>query len=118
VAARIATVVTAIIAVALPSNAFAWSQTYSYETTFGAGGFNYSSWQSSLSYNEVTFSTPPPPGDMRTTLCDTGGSCYAYLPAYGDGLGQDFRQISYGKAKCNAYLYSIYVHHCYTDNLT
>lgn len=53
---------------------------------------------------------------MRLSLCNTSDSCYPYQPAYGDGFGQDFRIINYGKAKCNAYWYSIYVYWCYTTN--
>ena len=53
---------------------------------------------------------------MRLTLCNTSGACYEYFWTDGDGWGGDPRDMAYGKAKCNAYYTSIYVHFCWVAN--
>lgn len=78
--------------------------------------FNYSDWNSELTWNETEYSIPPPPADMRLTLCNTTPACYEYFWTQGDGWGGDPRNMAYGKAKCNAYYFSIYVHYCWVAN--
>lgn len=46
-----------VAALALPVAAQAWSQTYSNKTWFGPGGFNYSSWNANLNFNEIWWSS-------------------------------------------------------------
>ncbi len=114
----------AVVALAFPTVALAWAQWYSANTYFGAGGFNYSSWQSSLNFNEVQYEPDCNLlGEcvrMQLSLCNTSDSCYGYVGAsITSGYVQDLRTIAYGKAKCQAHganWNQTYVYRCRTSN--
>jgi hypothetical protein len=123
---RRAWIVAALIALSLafPSVVMAWAQWYSANTSFAPGGFNYSSWQSSLNFNEVQwepYCTIYDPDDclrMQLSLCNTGGTCYGYVGTE-SGYAQDLRTIAYGKAKCQAHSANFtgtFVYKCRTSN--
>jgi hypothetical protein len=53
----------------------------------------------------------------QVTLCDPSYSCYGYT-ADNDGSVDDYRTISYGRAKCHSYAgngSNIFVSSCYTQ---
>jgi hypothetical protein len=94
--------------------AFGWYQYYVNHKYEYSGGSDYSDNNSGLSYNEVSYTDNG--GTLYgLTLCDTGGSCYTYDYVSG-GFGDDFRNISYGHAKCHDPNETIWVNYCYVQN--
>lgn len=54
---------------------------------------------------------------MQLTLCNASYECYPY--SYSVYSFADYRSISYGRAKCNAWSQNIqylYVDYCFTSN--
>jgi hypothetical protein len=103
-----------LLALVFSATALAWSHYYVDHQTMVPGGFQYSDFNSGINYNETLWSG----GIMQTTLCNSGGSCYDYSPGF-NGFHQDFRSISYGRAKCQSYSGNpgnIFAYHCYASN--
>lgn len=79
---RWALVAAAIVALATPAAAYAWSQTYVSNTYFNADGIGLSAFNGSLNYNEMYWQPPYDPGGQagphygQVTLCDSGYHCY------------------------------------------
>lgn len=114
---RIALLAVIVAALALPAVALAWSQYYVSHTYFNPDGIGLSSFNSNLNYNEISWNADGV-DVMQSTLCDSSYSCYAYQNDT-SGFDQDYRSISYGRAKCHAYsgnMYSVYIYDCYTQN--
>lgn len=110
-ATRAVALLTIVLALAVPPSALAWYQYYADHTSFGAGGIALSNSNSGINYNELSWTAY---AAMRSTLCDTSYQCYDYHTE-DDGFIQDFRSISYGRAKCNA-VGAVFVWHCYASN--
>jgi hypothetical protein len=108
--------VAAALVVTTPASA--WDQFYAWEQPFGPGGIALSGFNYNIHYNSVSFDENPPYYDeMQLTLCNSSYQCYPYFYSWADF--HDDRSISYGRAKCNAYIgndLSLWVHHCYTHN--
>jgi hypothetical protein len=100
----------------LPPSSHAWEQKYKENDWMHAGGIDLSAFNSGLTFNYVSFGSNPPPY-MRLTLCDASYQCYAYTES--ETSFADYRDISYGRAKCNAPSFnswSLWVNYCLTHN--
>ena len=121
---RWAVVAVALVMLAIPAAAYAWSQTYVSNTYFNPDGIGLSAFNGSLNYNEMYWQPPYDPGGQagphygQVTLCDSGYHCYTYKES-SSGFVSDTRTISYGRGKChakNSNIYAIYVYDCFVHN--
>ena len=113
-------IVLAMVALAMPVAAFAWSQTYASYVVFKPDGIALSSFNSGLNFNHFSWSDQygGGPNTGQTTLCDASYSCYPYSESTSGNL-TDTRSISYGRAKCHSKasnFYPMLVYECYTHN--
>lgn len=113
---RLVVVLLAAVALGLPATAFAfWDQTYASNTTFNPGGIALSASNANFFYSIMQWNNNGMTGQV--TLCDSSYNCYPYTYT-ATGTVTDYRTISYGRAKCNAWsgnTLSIYVQDCYTQ---
>jgi len=111
-------VLVGIAALAIPAVAGAWAQYYAVTQWFGPGGVETSGSNYDINYNYTAFTSQVGTDFMGLNLCPTTGGCYPYKDCYNDC--SDPRTISYGYAKCTAYLYNTYsinVNSCYVRNI-
>lgn len=116
--ARFRTLVVAVaVALLAPLSAAAvLNQYYVQNTSFNPGGIGLSSFDYGVDYNVVTF-TSNGLDYMQLTLCDSSYQCYGY--SSGTSSFADYRSISYGRAKCNAWVnnfYALWIDYCYASN--
>lgn len=114
---RLVVLAAVAVALALPTAALAWfwDQTYAGNTTFAPGGIALSAFQQSLRYNIMQWNNNGMFGQI--TLCDSSYNCYPYTYT-NNGTVNDYRTISYGRAKCNSWsgnTLDIYVQSCYVQ---
>lgn len=113
-------VIIALVAGVFASQAFAWSQQYVNNATWGAGSQDNSGFNSGLNTNFTSFDNRygglP---QMGLRYIDSGGSGLTSYIWSNTGWLEDTRSVSYGAGQCKANSgngYLVYVYQCYADN--
>lgn len=113
--------VAAVLTIAFPAIAHAWSSAYVGTQAFSPGGIGLSAFNSGMNYNFMSWNSEYYGGSNlrgQVTLCDSSYQCYSYSYT-NSGTVSDTRSISYGRAKCNSWqdnFYDMLVYQCYADN--
>lgn len=115
---RYALMVVLVLALVVPTAAYAWAQNYKLSSNMEPNGIALSDFNSGINRNETSFNSYYVTDIMQLTLCDASYICYAYTQS-NSGYLYDSRSISYGRGKCHAgvnNIYLIYVNWCYAAN--